>query len=140
MRGLAALALSLSLTTGASAQPVPEGIHSGGSGKPNVCGLTAPSVAVLEADILRRSDVERLDQTPEYHAYAIADYRQLTFTTRANRAHPAVACRQVVDDPSGGSNIRTSIACFSTRANCDWLYREFEALTRRTLDAMRGQP
>jgi hypothetical protein len=120
------------------AERVPEGIHSEGDGKPDVCGLQAQSIAALEMQVRSRSDVEILDQTADYSAYAIGDYRQLTFTTKSNRAHPAVACRQAVAARDGGSTVRTSIACFNSRENCDWLYREFEALTKRMLDAMNG--
>jgi hypothetical protein len=119
-------------------KPVPEGIHSSGDGRPDVCGLQASSVTELENQIKSRSDVEALDQTAEYSAYAIGKMRQITFTRKSNRAHPAVACRQVVATQSGGSTIQTSIACFNSRANCDWLYREFEALTKRMINAMNG--
>ncbi|MEQ1687381.1 MAG: hypothetical protein ABL874_02285, partial [Sphingopyxis sp.] len=118
-----------------AAQPVPESIHSDSDGTAAVCGLTAPSVAALETEIQLRGDVERLQGTTYYTAYAIDERRVLTFTTAENRAHPAVACRQIFATPDGGSSIRTSISCNNSRENCDWLYREFEGLTNRTLQS-----
>ncbi len=117
---------------------VPEGIHSQGDGSADLCDLTARTVAELEAQIRGRSDVEVLQGTSEYDAYAIGDRRILTFTTAKNRAHPAVACRKIVETPGGGSTIETTISCTNSRENCDWLYREFEALTKRTIEQMEG--
>ncbi len=118
---------------------MPEGIHTAGKGTVDVCGLKAATVADLQADILHQPDVEALDGTPEYRAFMLnKSMRQLTFTTAANRAHPAVSCRQVIADASGGSTINTEIACFSSRENCDWLYRQFETLTNRTLHDLGG--
>ena len=137
----AALAL-LAVSDVANAQavePVSEGIHSMGNGGAEVCDLTAKSVAALEDQIRGRSDVEVLQGTSEYNAYAIGKRRVLTFTTPQNRAHPAVACRKVVEAPGNGSTIETSILCMSSRENCDWLYREFETLTNRTIKQMEGQ-
>jgi hypothetical protein len=144
MRFLAALILALvasQMVTAGAAQLVPEGVHSEGNGKAEVCGLTAPSVSELEHAIRARSDVERLDVTADYVAYATSSdgMRVLTFTMPSNRAHPAVACRQIVDDVAGGSTIQTSIACFNSRENCDWLYGQFDELTKRTISEM-GKP
>ena len=137
---LATIALVMPISCGAQAvEPVSEDIHSEGNGDADVCGLTAGSVADLERQIQARQDVEMLDRTAEYNAYAIDDRRVLTFTSPQNRAHPAVACRQVVPKADGGSTIQTSVACFNNRENCDWLYREFADLTKRTIDAMEGK-
>lgn len=135
------IGLVASFGTPAAAQPVPEGIHSEGDERPEVCGLRAASVPALEAQIQTRSDFETLPTTTEhYRAFAISEgMRILTFTTPSNPAHPAVVCRQVADNGNGGSTIQTTIACYNSRENCDWLYREFEALTRRMLGRMEGR-
>jgi hypothetical protein len=131
------MALVAPTNLGAQAiDPVSEDIHSDGNGNADVRGLTARTIVDLEAQIQARSDAEMLDRTPEYNAYAIGDRRVLTFTTAKNRAHPAVACRRAVVQVDGRSAIQTSLACFNSRENCDWLYREFESLTRRTIDEM----
>jgi hypothetical protein len=136
-----AVSASLALASIGVPPPVPEGIHSEGSGSADVCGLTAQSVPALEKQIQARPDTEKLQGTYDYVAYAttVDGMRVLTFTTTANRAHPAVACRQVAQRPDGGSDIQTSIACFNNRENCDWLYRQFEALNERTVKAMKGK-
>ena len=122
------------------AQSVPEGIHKPGDGSADICGLKAKTVADLQSLVVAAADAEVLDVTPFYNAYALnQSLRQLTFTTPANRAHPAVACRAVVDDPARGSSVNTEIVCHNTRENCDWLYREFEALTASTLRKMEGR-
>ena len=116
------------------AQSVPEGIHSDGDGTFYVCGLKATTVVDLESQLTRASDVQSLDNTPEYQADALNQSRRvLTFTKPSNRAHPAVACRHIVPAADGGSSINTEISCFSERDNWDWLYSAFEALTARTL-------
>ncbi len=133
--------MALAPSSMAAAQAVPEGIHSEGKATPEVCGLTAATVVDLEAAIRARPDAEPLQGTDEYTAIAtsVGGMRVLTFTTPQNRAHPAVACRQVVDNPGGGSTIQTSIACFNSRENCDWLYRQFEELNDRAIKSMEGR-
>ena len=115
----------------AAAQPVPEGIHSIGEAQPTLCGMTAPTTAELHARLAAR--LPRLPGNERFTAYEDAqNMRVWTFTTPAHPAHPAVACRTVVD-ADGGARVDLQIDCRSTRENCDALYREFEALNARML-------
>jgi hypothetical protein len=133
----AMIGVALLHSVSGTAQSVPEGIHRDGDGRADICGLKAATVDDLHRKVASANDVQVLDVTPEYRAYVLnKTLRQLTFTTPANRAHPAVACRTVVDAPGGGSSINTELVCHNSRENCDWLYREFEQLTKRTLRAM----
>lgn len=132
-----ALALLLSGAP-AKAQPVPEGIHSLGEGPPDLCSTTAPDIPALEAALAAR--LPPLPGNERYVAYEDApNMRIWTFTTAAHPAHPAVACRSVVEE-NGNVGTRTEIACHSTRANCDALYREFEELNARTMREMGQTP
>lgn len=118
--------------------PVPEGIHRAGNGTANVCGLNAITVQELEQTVARQNSAEVLSGTDEYRAYAF-DQKVLTFTTDKNRAHPAVACRYVSKRPDGKVYVSTSISCFSSRENCDWLYREFEELNQQMQESVERQ-
>ena len=136
-RAFAVIAL-ITLSTQTGAQPVPEGIHSDGKGDANVCGFKAENVGELEVQISRNPKVETLQGTPEYRAYAL-DQKILTFTTSANKAHPAVACRTFQDRAGGGSSMQTEISYANSRENCDWLYREFELLDARMMRELEAK-
>jgi hypothetical protein len=115
--------------------PVPEGIHRAGKGTANVCGINAITVPELEQTVAQQKSAKVLPGTDEYRAYAF-DQKVLTFTTEKNRAHPAVACRYLSKRPDGEIYVSTSISCFSSRENCDWLYREFEKLNKKMLESL----
>lgn len=132
--------LALLLTgTPASAQPVPEGIHTIGPDRPELCGMTAPTIAELHTRIAAR--LPGLPGNERFVAYEDArNMRVWTFTTAAHPAHPAVACRTVTE-VNGQALLDLQIDCRSTRENCDALYREFEALSarmRRDLERAAG--
>lgn len=133
MRMIAAIAVLTGSAAGA-AQPVPEGIHSLAE-RAELCGMTAATVPELEARIAAR--LLPLPGNERFTAYEDRqNFRVWTFTTSAHDAHPAVACRTATARPEGGSNLAMEISCFSTRENCDALYREFEALNARTLEGL----
>lgn len=137
VRALVAVAvLAGSAAAGPAAQPVPEGIHSPGAERPSLCDTVAATVPALEAELSAR--LSPLPGNERFTAYADdANRRIWTFTTAAHPAHPAVACRAVrVQD--GQVGLGTEIYCVSSRANCDALYREFEALNARALPLRRG--
>lgn len=133
------LALALLLTAAPlQAQPVPEGIHSLEQGPPDLCGTTAPDIPALEAALAAR--LPSLPGNERYVAYEDApNLRIWTFTTAAHPAHPAVACRSVVEE-NGNVATRTEISCHSTRASCDALYREFDELNARTMRELGQTP
>jgi hypothetical protein len=132
-------AAALCLPSAVIAQPVPEGIHREGDGRADLCGMRADNIASLRAQI-----VGRFPSAPGNDRYAAyydeANSRFWNFTTEAHAAHPAAACRTLVQR-DGQFFIEGEISCQSTRANCDALYREFEELNatmRRELQARTG--
>jgi hypothetical protein len=126
----------------AAAQPVPEGVHRPGTGQPTLCGSTAGTVAALQADIAGR--LPPMAGNARYIAFENAPALRIwTFTTAVHPAHPAVACRTLIRRPDGGFEVGTEIYCFSTRENCDGVYREFEELNaqfRRELERTNAPP
>ena len=132
---LAAAALASSQSS-LSAQPVPEGIHREGDGRADLCGRRADSVAALQVQIAAQFPPAPGDD--RYLAYYDeANSRFWNFTTEAHSAHPAAACRTLVQR-DGSWFVEGEISCLNSRANCDALYREFEELNgamRRALEA-----
>ncbi|MEA3012688.1 MAG: hypothetical protein QOD42_1233 [Sphingomonadales bacterium] len=126
----------------ATAQPVPEGVHRPGTGRPTLCGSTARTVAALQAELAGR--LPPLAGSDRYIAFEDApNLRIWTFTTAAHPAHPAVACRTLIQRSDGGFEVGTEIYCFSGRENCDGVYREFEELNaqvRREMERVNAPP
>ena len=124
-RPVLALALLLGGTP-SLAQPVPEGTHRGTDGPPNLCGITAATVPALEA--MMAAQFAPLPGNERYVSYEDPAHRRIwTFTTAAHPAHPAASCMTVVRR-DGWISVNREISCPSTRASCDLLHREFEAL------------
>ena len=121
----------------ATAQPVPEGIHSDATGGPNMCGLATDSVGELQVQLVRR--LQPLPGNDRYTALSDEqDARVWTFTTNRHPAHPAVACRTVRQGSDGRVSIDTQIHCQNTRERCDALYREFEELNAQMQGALEN--
>jgi hypothetical protein len=140
MRRLVVLAVPLALATPtpAAAEPVPDSIHSLGGPDDKICGLRSGDIPALEAQLAR--DLPREAGNERYRAYWDEAARRIwTFTTAVHPAHPAVACR-TIGERDGAVYVDTEITCYSTRANCDALYREFEQLNAEMRRALaRGR-
>jgi len=111
--GIAAALLAQLGAPPAAAQPVPEGVHRPGIGRPTLCGSTAGTVAALQTEIAGR--LPPLTGNDRYIAFEDApNLRIWNFTTAVHPAHPAVACRTLVRRPDGGFEMGTEIYCFSS--------------------------
>jgi hypothetical protein len=92
------------------------------------CGVSGESPAEIQSNVIKNRDFKRDGATSLYVAYANKrSLMTLTFTTAANRAHPGVACRRVVQK-NGAVYVLTNIKCGSSKSACDAMAREFNAL------------
>ena len=110
--------------------------QSGATGaQPGLCGLSAASIPALQQQIAAALPAAEGDD--RFAAYSDeANMRTWSFTTANHPAHPAAACRTLVQR-EGNWHVVTEIECQSSRANCDALRREYEELDaamRRSLE------
>ena len=131
----AAVPIFAVLAAALAPEHVPEGIHSLEKGEIEICGTKAGTVLAL---FDRMSKLPPLPGNDRYVAFEDSRKRRVwTFTTAAHPAHPAVACRSVVEK-DGSVLLGLEISCHSTREKCDALYREFEALNARIGEKAEG--
>ncbi len=139
--GIACLAALLLLgpVDAASAQSVPEGVHSEAQGPVQLCGLVADSVASLrtKAAASETLRVVPLD-TPRFDLYADARQTyQLIFTRPSEAAYPAATCRHTFEE-DGSVRMNRSMRCEAGRAECDALFLEFQALDAQLTSSIQG--
>ena len=124
----------LGLAPPASAQTVPEGIHSLAAGPATICGIKASSAAEF-ADRLERSGLERQDGGPRFDVYMSPsvsdDIVQWAVTRKGEPAYPAVTCRHVYKTPDGSWMQDRQMRCDASREACDALFVEFNELDKR---------
>ncbi|MDZ4372375.1 MAG: hypothetical protein U1C74_13255 [Phenylobacterium sp.] len=76
----------------------------------------------------------------EQGGWTIAEERSSStlwsFTPANHPAHPSAVKRQLVNE-GGNVNLKMSISCSATKAVCDALVRDFEALNQQMIKAIR---
>ena len=121
--GLVAIVWTASLAVAASNNP-PAPLKE----QPN--DIAYPSVAAALADLRTRPGVEISTVRGWTIIADKAAHTVWSFTPEDHAAHPAVVKRQAIDQP-GGSVLRMSVKCGASKAACDDLVREFEALNKQ---------
>lgn len=85
---------------------------------------------------MKAGGFKRIGGNARYAAYSNAKTMvTLTFTTPANKAHPAVACRRVVQE-GGDVKVLTEIRCGAKQSACKAMLGEFKALDAQMKQAM----
>jgi len=114
------------------------GTHGAGSAQRSLCGLGVASIPALQQQIAASLPGTGGDE--RFVTYSDEpNMRNWSFTTAAHPAHPAAACRTLVQR-EGAWHVLTEIECHSSRVNCDALRREYEQLDaamRRSLNNER---
>ena len=107
----------------------PDLVLSKASGPPSMCGLSADSTenlakAVRAAPRFSKAKV----QSDRVEVYDTADRMQeFVLTMAADPAHPAVACREIVNE-NGELQLRRHMNCSGPREACNKLFLDFRAL------------
>jgi N-acetylglutamate synthase/N-acetylornithine aminotransferase len=106
------------------------------------CGVSSQSPQQIQANATK-AGFKRIGGNARYVAYSNPKTMvTLTFTTPANKAHPAVACRHVVEE-GGAVKVLTEIRCVASRNACKSMQQEFSALDaqmRQALEKSRRKP
>ena len=116
-----------------SAQSVPEGIHTVGTGAPTLCGMTGPSLSDIERQVLSDNSFAEENSTDKYRVFnRTRDLVQMVFPRAQLHPFAMATCRKVV--PNGaGSTIQRELRCDGTRAQCDAVFLEFKQLDDRVI-------
>jgi hypothetical protein len=122
----------------ASAQSVPEGIHSDATGPTAMCALRGRDARELMERVraaanLRRSPIE----SDRFEVFESLDHHDQWVLTRPSEpAYPAVTCRHFYVE--NGSTFHTrNMRCDADRAACDRLFIEFRELDLQMMDYIR---
>jgi non-ribosomal peptide synthetase component F len=136
----AALAIVASLSSvPALAQTVSEDIHSPVRGPTEICGVTA----LLAADFIEAVDGDpRLSRaeinSDRFEMHVSADgWTQWVATLPTDPAHPAITCRHAYQDDAGNWVMNRQMRCDGSRATCDALFLEFQALDRALTEELK---
>lgn len=139
-RTLLAVAALLLAASPSSGQSVPEGIHSLADGPAEMCGIVGADAVDLVVTARRSSALRAVpilsDRFEMFEGGEPLRY-QLIATLPTEPAHPAVSCREVYEE-GGAFRMKRSMRCDADRADCDALFREFQALDAEVTRAIRG--
>jgi hypothetical protein len=124
----------------AAAQTVPEGIHRPGSDHEQMCGLEGRDALDLMEKARKSRELHRVDiQSPRFELFETAKPKyQLVITRPSEPAHPAVSCRHVYEE-DGATQMERSMRCDASRAACDALFLEFQALDEQMKRALQSK-
>ena len=139
MKALTAFSVVLLLTpTAASAQAVPDGIHSESRGPVVLCGLTAANVQGLKAEASASAVfVATPIESPRFELFTSTDAdSQLIFTLPSESAYPAATCRSLYEQ-DGTLRMNRAMRCEAGRVECDALFLEFQELDAQLTQAFQ---
>lgn len=138
---VSSVVLLLGLASSAAAQSVPEGVHRLADGPSAMCGIVGTNATEL---------VETARQSPDLRPVTISSDRfelfeggdpvrfQLVATLPAEKAFPAVSCRELYET-GGALRMKRSMRCDADRTDCDALFQEFQALDAEFKRLMQGE-
>jgi hypothetical protein len=136
---LTAMALPLVISGGASAQLVPEGIHSMADGPETICGITGSSALDFERQVKASPGAKYNNETDRYVTYEGPTPLTLwAFAKPTNFAYPVATCIRLWDG-KGAVYSERKMRCDATRLECDKAYLEFEELDARNRKEIQGE-
>lgn len=122
------------------AQSVPEGVHRLADGPAAMCGIVGADASDLLATARQSADLRAVpiasDRFEMFEGGDPVRY-QLVATLPREPAYPAVTCRELYEE-GGALRMKRSMRCDAERADCDALFREFQALDAEFTRAMQG--
>ena len=132
-------AVVLLLHANASAQSVPEGIHSLADGPSQLCGLTATNALDFARKISADLSLTEEPATEQYRLFASQDQLiQWVISTEKNFAHPLATCRLMYKSEDDAWMMKRGMRCDDDRASCDKAFLEFQALDQQVKKALGG--
>ena len=133
------IAASLASSAPAVAQHPAAEAHTDAAGPSTICGLTGENALALMTQLRASKTLElQPKQSPRFEIYQSRDARlQFVATASTEPAHPAVTCRRLFTDTSGGTSMDRQMRCDASREACDKLFEEFSALDERMRDYLK---
>lgn len=104
------------------------------------CGVAGQSPKELASNVATTKGFQKIGSNARYVAYSNkAAMTTLTVTTPANKAHPAVACRQI-SQKKGEWRVTTTARCAANESACQAMMREFRELDAQMKQALEKSP
>ncbi len=105
-----------------------------------ICGLPVGDLEALRAQVAKLPGAAlAVSQSPEFDVINVGQGQLWNFTKPQHPAHPAVACRQLVQT-GGQFSVQTQLHCRATKAKCDQLNADYGRLDQQMRDALNKAP
>ena len=105
-----------------------------------ICGLGVSDIETVRALVLKLPGAAPADsRSPDFDVINVGAGQLWNFTKPHHPAHPAVACRRIVQRGEQFS-VETQLECRAAKARCDQLAADYARLDKQMQDSLKSPP